>query len=692
MHTASLISIPRELHLALISYLSSSDIAALGQTHPLVRPIYTPASWKHCSLNFSKSLFNPRERAVPFEVFFRPHRYSWFCSHAVYTANLLFRKAGYETDQLLANFSHDAFLAAYPNLRRLKWRIFIGKSDHFAQLLIPILLIPNTHYDTHDFTSGEGYSSLPSPSLSYSTHLVIQTPCVFSSLEPYGHAINHLEFSLLSPYNYADVGASSSLVHQHFPNLCTFIFRCPHTLTTEHGYMALVNNIARGLKHLHSLTLTNCYFTRPFLLALATLPADIPFCKISFRDYETVTDDALEGEESFGLLSLTLSLPQITYLCENSGPYFLRYPVLLKSLTFPRLRSIQMLENDISCFSLLISNPKVPIFTNVTFLDIQVNNYDAACLLVHILQCCQNLSKARILRAMSPSHFAFANSFENSTTASFSKISPPESKNTISEILKFIRLNFLEDILDLDQSKYNYSMGIPVRERSSKKLYYEKKALLEAKIKESIPPAMRKFERLFMLLGFILDPFGTRYSASLEDIRVYWIQLCSCGYWERLGSALMGCTKLEYAELGYSDTAFRRERELAAVCRSDIRPLDCPRFHHFVASHAALKQLVLVNCATHHVHAISKSEEAEAYSFGGVMKKASRWSNNQVDLVTIIDKEAQRCGYSAGLQRNEKLDYYILPEKWREYKAGKAHTPEVVVEGLDCAETFAGWK
>ncbi|VVT46292.1 uncharacterized protein SAPINGB_P001141 [Magnusiomyces paraingens] len=680
----SLLDFPREVHLALISFLAATDCAALGQTHPILRQPYSQASFRHCSLSLAKTLFNPSERPIPLSVFFAPSRHSsWFPSHSVLSANLLFRKAGAETDALLAALSHESFTKSYPNLRKIKWRIFIGKSDRFAQSLTPILL-PK--------------SPQSSP---YSSNLIIHSPSVLASLAEnnYAQTISSLEFNLLTPLSATDMAAfQTTHIPQTFPNINTLIFKCPHTLVTESTYITLVTNISNFLPHLKALTLTNGYFSRAFFEALATLPQDIPFFKLSFRNYDTVADDALlllDGAGAQGLdhpvgslIFFDLQLPQITHLCENSGPYFLRYPILLQSLAFPRLRSMHMLESDISCFSLLINNPKVPIFAHVSFIDIQVNNYDTSCLLVSVLQCCPHLERLRLLRAISPSHFAFANVFEN-TSFNAGKISPPQSKTTISEILTFIRLNFLEDILDLDQSKYNnYAAMTP----ASKSAYYQKKAHLEAKIKNSIPPQMLRFERLFMLLSFILDPFGTRYSASLEDILVYWIQLCSCGYWERLGSALTACPKLRYVELGYSDSAFRRERELVAVTRSDIRPLDCPRFHHFVATHPSLRQLVLVNCATHHVHSISQEHEANAYSFGKYMKKGSRWANNQVDLITVVDTEAARKKYEPRLQADERLDCYIVPDKWKEYKASKGHTPEIFSEGLDSDDAFLGWK
>lgn len=761
------LSIPRELHFAIISYLSSTDLVSVSQTSPIIRPIYSQASWKFCTLTSNSSqkiLYNPNDRPVDLRIFLNPTKYSWFSSQYVKNLNLIFGINGKAASNLFENFSKDIFKASYPNIRRIKWQI-IGDGGDFAKILIPILIsadedIPNTLSSNDDNGDGgvkvdvesnlfelSNLSLTPSSSLynkqyqyqylssskiqhsfNYTVHLIIHDPNILNTFNSNSHLVKTLE---LSSSDHNSIEIANEVIPKYFTQLESLIFKFKF-IASDDLYTTLITTVAENLTNLKSIEAHNCYFSRRFLEAVSKLPPDLQHCKLSFCDCEPVSSDEFDLDldlhpslQNENLLP-HLSLPQVTSISDLVGFHNIICHPLMESISFPRISSAYIADefNHTPTWNLPLKMNQI-FLSNFVFLEIKFSDSNIIYQIPHLLLSCHNLETLRILRSMSPGLYKISRSFVPTPGGNINNDtdSPSSSKNKISEILNFIRLKFSSELISVDNFKLKYfplsrSVFYSIKDNilnsdtmnqengnpqesdgywqdllQAETVLMNKQKNLKKSIKDYMPSTMLDFDHLSTILDAIIEPTTCKCVPFLGNIRVFGIQLGCVAYWEQLGFALMNNKKLKYLELGYFDSWFQRENSLREFSRCDIRPLDCPRFHNFVTKHPSLNQLILVNCSTHHVDSISQSEELTNYTFGPFMKKGARAFSNQVDTITIIDREADRSGYTKKLQSNEHLDYYIKPKRLRQFKWVNRFNEELITEGLDDIQNFSdGWK
>lgn len=636
---SSILSIPKELHLEIISYLSVTDCKAVGQVHPNIRPIYSASSWKHCTLIpcSTQGIDCPDSRYLGTKVFLHPSRYKWFYSWEIHSVNITLGVSG-NVAKLFEDFSLKQFQSAYPNLKKIKWQT-ISNADTFTQMIIPVFF-----------------------GLGCNVELSFRNSELLQSTTFYNEKIHSLKIGFCSD------NSISKLINSlpHFSNIKNLHLNFQDEIN-EHLYIEIISTLSH-LKSLKSLELENCYFSKPFFTAIQRLPQNFTNFKVSFEGYDSIISRDIDD-----LVLADMSIPQITHLCGSIGRVFLHYPSMLSSLKFPRVKSVQMSESDIIGYGFSIKPHHLFVFPQIEFLDIKVSDFDSIISLHKILKACQNLKRVRILRTMSPAHYTFANSFNTF----HKKISPQSSKKVISEILKIVRLEYGEEILAIEECK-------------NSNLKNQAQDELLKKIKFNLPQHLQNFEKITTLLRFMIDPFRTSYPYMLQENRIYWIQVTTCGFWERIGSTLMNQKNLEYAEIGYCDSGFQVEKMRLDFTKCDIRPLDTVRFHKFVANHPKLKQLMLINCSTQKAYVISPEERQ--YSFGKAMKKGSRLFNNGIDFITLIDKEAINHDYNEQLQKSEIYDYYLNPKKHRKLKPCRLFNKGLNYDRFEDLQNFKGWK
>ncbi|VVT46881.1 uncharacterized protein SAPINGB_P001434 [Magnusiomyces paraingens] len=348
--------LPSELHREVSQYLPPEDLINLSCTCSLLRPIYSAASWLHCTVTPNNGISVIEcpywSRMVPLKTFLYPERYTkWFHKNHVQIVVL-------EQDCLRYMIVHAKFdfawvCEAYPALSCMR-------IDYSLYKMSPEELESLTLNQLFNFAADPAFVNL---NLCGDISLVcqMQRPEVVQSLE--------IKWDKgMGPFDCS------------FPNFCNlecFVFKPPEYFPINQ-YMKIMEKVAclpklRQIETLHYLT----GLSHNTVGVLALLPTDLEYCEVQLSCRKL-------WRESRSNIA-PLELPQVTHLKVED----LRDPRMLSMLAhFPRLTSFTTTR---CCISNRRTNFDQPIFNSVTKLVIYSKTRSDAFRFAMCLSKCVNL-------------------------------------------------------------------------------------------------------------------------------------------------------------------------------------------------------------------------------------------------------------------------------------------------------------